>query len=56
MASPAGDQEGAHDVSSLVTRSSSLPLPASRMTTSVPSAFVRVAAMYRPSGENDGCM
>ncbi len=47
---------GAHDASSSVTRSSSLPLPALRMTTSVPSAFVRVAATYRPSGEYDGCM
>ena len=45
MASPAGDQTGAHDPPSVVTRSSSRPWAASRITTSLPKLLVRVAAM-----------
>ena len=52
--SPAGDHAGAQLRPSLVTRSSSAPLAASRMTTSVPIALVRVAAMYFPSGDQAG--
>ena len=54
IASPTGDQTGAQDAPSLVSRRSSRPLDASRMTTSLPKLLVLVAAMYRPSGENDG--
>ena len=33
-----------------------MPLPASRMTMSVPKLLVFVATIYRPSGEYDGSM
>src|SRR5262249_49856305 len=42
---PPGDPDGAHDAPSSVTRMSSLPLLAFRITTSVPSVVVLVAAM-----------
>jgi hypothetical protein len=54
IASPAGDQTGAHERPSSVIRSSSRPWAASRMTTSLPNAVVLVATMYVPSGENRG--
>ena len=44
MPLPAGDQVGANEAPSSVSRSSSRPFRASRITTSVPSAVVRVAA------------
>ena len=46
---------GAQLSPSSVSRSSSAPLAASRITTSVPNALVLVAARYRPSGDHDGC-
>ena len=54
MASPAGDQIGAKDLSSFVTRSSSVPRTPSRMTMSVPNESVFVAAMYFVSGDHAG--
>ena len=50
IASPTGDQTGAHDAPSLVRRSSSRPLAASRMTTSLPKLLCLVAAMYSAVG------
>ena len=52
--SPAGDQTGAHEWPSLVTRSTSAPVFAFRITTSVPNEVVLVAAIHLPSGENAG--
>jgi hypothetical protein len=46
IASPFGDQVGAHEAPSVVRRRSSRPRTASRMTTSDPNALIRVAAMY----------
>ena len=54
--SPAGDQAGPQLSPSSVTLTSSEPVDASRMTTSVPNWLVLVAAMYRPSGEYAGWM
>ena len=42
------------ELPSFVTRSSSAPVFASRITTSVPNALVFVAAMYRPSRDQAG--
>src|SRR6185295_10862519 len=54
--SMSGDQTGLKDSSSLVSFSSSVPFLASRMTTSVPKLVVFVAAMNRPSRDQDGAM
>jgi hypothetical protein len=51
IASPRGDQTGAQDRLSSLSRASSDPFEASRITTSVPSPSVFVAATNRPSGE-----
>ena len=52
--SPRGDHVGAQLLPSSVSRASSAPLAALRITMSVPYAEVFVAAMYRPSGDHAG--
>jgi hypothetical protein len=54
MASPRGDQVGDQERPSFVRRRSSVPVRASRTTTSVPNGPVFVAARYRPSGDQAG--
>jgi hypothetical protein len=45
MASPLGDQTGAHDFSSLVSRKTSVPVFPSRIAMSVPRLLVLVTAI-----------
>lgn len=55
-ASPFGDHTGLNEFSSWVTRSSSAPVFASRMTTSVPKVLVLVAATNLPSRDQEGAV
>jgi hypothetical protein len=50
-----GDQAGAHDLPVLVISSATSPVVAFMITTSVPRAEMRVAAIQRPSGLIAGC-
>src|SRR3954452_13567268 len=54
MESPVGDHTGAQELPPLVTRRTSAPVEALRITTSVPNVVVRVAATHFPSGEKAG--